>query len=109
MKVPDSKELATHAVPESCVVHREVRREALTGGHAGQPWSRDRVAISGADVVQLAEGNMSGRVIASDRMTRRGRRPWHVCTLLVREPGGLQSGRRHRPPVRIGKARSHSR
>lgn len=30
MQVPDSKEVATHAVPESCVSHREVGYEALT-------------------------------------------------------------------------------
>jgi len=37
----------------------------------------------------MAEGNTSGRVIASARTTRRGQRPWHVQTLLVREPGDL--------------------
>ena len=42
MKVPDSKEVANHVVPESCVAHREVRREALTGVRIGQPLSRDR-------------------------------------------------------------------
>jgi hypothetical protein len=33
-----------------------------------------------------AEGNIDGRVIASARPTRRGRRPWHVKKLLVLEP-----------------------
>jgi hypothetical protein len=37
----------------------------------------------------MAEGNMFGRVIASARTTRRGQRPWHVQTLLAREPGDL--------------------
>jgi len=37
----------------------------------------------------MAEGNTFGRVIASARTTRRGQRPWHVQTLLVREPGDL--------------------
>ena len=32
---------------------------------------------------------MDGRASASARPTRRGRRPWHVRTLLVREPGDL--------------------
>jgi len=45
--------------------------------------------ILGADAVHKAEGNISGRVIASARMTRRGQRPWHVQTLLAREPGDL--------------------
>ena len=31
MKVPHSKDLASHTVPKSCVAYREVRREALTG------------------------------------------------------------------------------
>ena len=43
----------------------------------------------GADAVQMAEGNTSRRVSASARMTRRGQRPWHVQTLLAREPGDL--------------------
>lgn len=41
MQVPD-KDVANHVVPESCVVHREVQREALTGESIGQPLSRDR-------------------------------------------------------------------
>src|SRR5690606_16912809 len=35
---------------------------------------------------------MNGHVIASVRLTRRGRRPWHAWTLLAREPGGLVIG-----------------
>src|SRR3954463_6622624 len=49
----------------------------------------------GADVVNWAEGNTVGRASASIRPARRGRRPWHVRTLLAREPGDLQSD--HRP------------
>ena len=111
MQVPDNKEVANHVVPESCGSYREVRREALTGVRIGQPLSRDRNVIPGAHAVPKAEGNTLGRVIASASATRRGRRPWHVRTLLVREPGDLWSDRRcqHRPTVRIGKARSRSR
>lgn len=111
MQVPDNKEVANHVGPESCVAHREVRREALTGEHTGQPLSHDRVDIPGADAVQVAEGNTSARAIASARMTRRGRRPWHVRTPLDREPGDLQSDRRrlYGSAARIGKARSRSR
>ena len=111
MQVPDNKDVANPVGPESCVPYREVRCEALTGGCIGQPLSHDRVDIPGADAVQVAEGLMSERVIASAWMTRRGRRPWHVRTLLEREPGDLQSDRRcrYRPTVRIGKARSRSR
>jgi hypothetical protein len=111
VQVPDNKDLANHVGPESCVVHREVRREALTGECIGQPLSRDRILIPGADAVLNAEGHISERAIASARMTRRGRRPWHVCTFLAREPGDLQSDRRRQnwPAARIGKARSRSR
>ena len=110
MQVPHNKEIANHVVPESCVAHREVRREALTGVRIGQPLSHDRVDIPGADAVQAAEGKTSGRAIASAQMTRRGRRTWHVRTLLVREPGDLQLDRRRlrRWAARIGKARSRS-
>ncbi len=111
MQVPDSKEVANRAVPESCAAHREVRREALTGVRIGQPLSRDRKDVPGADAVSKAEGDTTGCVIASTPSIRRGRRPWHVRTLLAREPGDLQSdrGRLYRPAARIGKARSRSR
>ena len=89
MQVPDNKEVANHVVPESCAAYREVRREALTGERTGQPWSRDRKDIPGADAVPRAEGNTDVRAHASARTTRRGRRPWHVRTLLAREPGDL--------------------
>lgn len=91
MQVPDDKEVAIHVVPESCAAHREVWREALTGVRIGQPLSRDRNVILGADAVSAAEGNTDGRAYASVRKTRRGQRPWHVRTLLAREPGGLGS------------------
>jgi hypothetical protein len=58
-------------------------------------------------------GNTRGASSARARSTRRGHRPWHVQTLLVREPGDLRVGqvgqRDALPPVRIGKARSRSR
>jgi hypothetical protein len=111
VQVPDNKEVANHVVPESCVLHREVQGEALTGVRIGQPSSRDRNSVPGADTVHLVEGNIDGRVNASARRTWRGRRTWHVRTLLVREPGDLQSDRRcrYRSMARIGKARSQSR
>ena len=45
MQVPCSEGVANHTGPESCAAHREVRREALTGVHAGQPLSRERNSI----------------------------------------------------------------
>jgi hypothetical protein len=110
VQVPHNKDLASTVVPESCVVCREVHGEALTGVRTGQPLSRDRKFVLGADAVQVVEGNMFVRAIASARMTRRGRRPWHVRTLLVREPGYLHPDhwRPYGLVARIGKARSQS-
>src|SRR3954462_5237204 len=45
-------------------------------------------------MVEITEGEMDGRVIASARPTRRGRRPWHVWRLFVREAGDLGFGQR---------------
>ena len=89
MQVLYDEGLANHIGPESCVDIREDVGEALTGERIGQPLSRESDLLSGADAVLLAEGNTDGRVNASVRTTRRGRRPWHVQKLLVREPGDL--------------------
>src|SRR5713226_7503791 len=76
--------------PESCACGREAASEALTGERIGQPLSRESTLFLGADVVPLTEGNTEGRdVIASAWTARRGRRHWHVRTLLAREPGDL--------------------
>lgn len=96
VRVPDSEEVANHAVLESCAVHREVLGEALTEVRIGQPLSHESNVIPGADAFDVAEGNMGGASNASAAPTRRGRRTWHVRTLLEREPGDLQSD--HRAP-----------
>ena len=89
MQVHYDEGIANRIGPESCAGTREGVGEALTGVCIGQPSSRESDLFSGADAVQKAEGNTNGRVNASARPTRRGRRPWHVQKLLVREPGGL--------------------
>jgi hypothetical protein len=86
--------LAVHIGPKSCVGTREGVDEASAGECIGQPLSRESLIIPGADVVVITEGNIDGRDIASVRSTRRGRRPWHVRKLLVREPGDLGFGLR---------------
>jgi len=43
--------LAAHSGPESCVVAREGRDEALTGVRAGRVLSRERNVLRGADAV----------------------------------------------------------
>jgi len=111
VKVPHSKDLASHTVPESCVAYREMRREVLTGVRIGQPSSRESFNIQGADAVSVAEGNTGWSTIASPNSALRGLRPWHVRTLLVWEPGDLWSDHRwqYQAAARLGKARSRSR
>ena len=111
MQVHCNEGVANHIGPEPCAIIREGEREASAGERAGQPLSHDRKLIPGADAVCVAEGNTQACASASIPATRRGRRTWHALTLLVREPGDLQSDhrQRHWPVVRIGKARSRSR
>ena len=110
MKVPHGEGAAIRIGPEPCVGIREDVDEASAGEHTGQPLSRESKIVLGADVVRITEGEMDEGVIASARPTRRGRRPWHVWTLFVRESGDLRFGQWRRIPlVRIGKTRSRSR
>ncbi len=108
MRVHCTEGIANHSGPESCAVACEGGGEALAGVRTGQPSSPENVNVPNADTVHDVESNTSGGDNASIRPTRRGQRPWHVRTLLVREPGDLGSGR-EAPPARIGKARSRSR
>ena len=91
MQVHCDEGVANRIGPEPCAGIREGVGEASVGERIGQPLSRDSRLILGADAVRLAEGNTTGRAIASTRSARRGRRLWHVRTLLAREPGDLGS------------------
>ena len=93
MQVHYDEGIANRVGPEPCAGIRQGAGEASAGERAGQPLSRDRKLIPGADAVCVAEGNMPMSVNASDWVTRRGRRTWHVRMLLAREPGGLWVGR----------------
>jgi len=96
VRVRHGEGVAIHTDPESCGARREACVEALTGERIGQPLSRESL-LWGADAVETAEGNMAGGVIASRPTTPRGLRPWHVRTLLVREPGDLVADHRQKP------------
>lgn len=110
MEVHYDEGVAIHTGPEPCVAAREDGSEASAGERIGQPLSRESAKVSDADAVRRAEGNMTGRVSASARPTRRGRRHWHVRTFLVREPRDLTADQDGLPSLaRIGKARSRSR
>src|SRR5215211_9319648 len=110
VQVHHNEGVAIHIGPESCAVGCEAAREALTGEHAGQPLNRENDASRVPTFFLCAEGNTSWRDSARAGSTRRGLRPWHARTLLVREPGGLGIGQSGVPRLaRIGKARSRSR
>ena len=94
MEVHYDEGVAIRIGPEPCVGIREDVGEASVGEHIGQPLSRENLKVPGADVFVFTEGDMDGRVNASVRPARRGRRPWHVWKLFAREPGGLGFGRR---------------
>ena len=66
------------------------RRSVGRGSHRPAIEPRNR-PFPGCRRRSLAEGNMVGRIIASAYPARRGRRPWHVRTLLTRESGDLMS------------------
>ena len=89
MKVPNDEEIANHIVPESCAAYREVRREALTGVRVGQPSSREMYKPRVLTPYMWRKATRLCAINASAQSTRRGQRPWHVCTLLAREPGDL--------------------
>jgi hypothetical protein len=109
VRVRRNEGVAIHIGPEPCAGTREDAGEASAGERTGQPLSRESDFPQGADAVSFVEGNTVGHVNASVRSTLRGLRPWHVRTLLVREPGDLQLDHSQDGVIRIGKVRSRSR
>jgi len=110
VEVRHDEGVANRIDPAPCVDIREDGGEASAGERVGQPLSRERLQVPGADAVAPAGGETDGSVIASARPTRRGQRPWHAWTLLAREPGDLDPDQwRLAALARTGKARSRSR
>ena len=60
MQVHCDEGVATHIGPKPCAGIREDVGEASVGGRAGQPLSRDRKLIPGADTVCVVEGRRGG-------------------------------------------------
>ena len=108
MEVHYDERVAIYIGPEPCAGVREGVGEASVGDGIGQPLNRESGIFSSADALWLAEGNTDRCVIASAWTARRGRRPWHVSTLLVQELGDLTIDQ-GTVLVRIGKVRSRSR
>ena len=84
MQVHYDEGVANHIGPEPCAGIREDVGEASAGERAGQPLSRDRKLIPGADTVCVVEGNMPKSANASTWTTRLGRRTWYACMFLAR-------------------------
>jgi hypothetical protein len=61
VQVHHDEGIANHIGPEPCAGIREDVGEASVGERTGQPLSRDRKLIPGADAVCVAEGNMCPR------------------------------------------------
>ena len=112
MQVPDSKDVASHVVPESCAVCREAHSEALTGVRAGQPLSHEmciqswvptpllvRKATRAAALSQVVVRPGGVRDPGMHVRSLRGNR--EICVLTGRGISLL--------PVRVGKVRSRSR
>ena len=92
MQVHYGEGVANHIGPEPCAGIREDVGEASVGECIGQPLSHESAIFPGADAVSEAEGDTTRHASASAWSARRGQRPWHVWTLLAREPGDLVIG-----------------
>jgi hypothetical protein len=91
VKVQYDEGVANRIDPEPCAGVREDAGEASVGERAGQPSSRERLLVPGADVFAPTEGNTGERANASASSARRGLRTWHARKLSAREPGDLSS------------------
>ena len=109
MKVHCDEGVATHIGPEPCAGVRKDAGEASVGEGIGQPLSRERSSVPGADAFQIAEGNTDGRASASARrpgvvgdpgMCRRSLHGNREVSCLASDDSLL---------VRSGKVRSRSR
>ena len=105
MQVHCDEGVAIHIGPEPCVYVRENMGEALVGERIGQPLSRERIQTRMPTSFTERKARRTAHAIASARTIRRGRRPWHVRTLLVREPGDLTFDRWARRPPRSASGR----
>jgi hypothetical protein len=91
MKESHRKGVATHPVPESCMVSREAAIEALTGAPAGRVLSCEIIASGVPTPYHVAEGNPAAGASASWPWTLRSLRP-QAC----RETPRTRTGRPHR-------------
>lgn len=109
MRVPHRKGVAIHLGPESCVCHRKVAGEALTGELAGRPLSREIRAIPTPTPSRWAEGNIEMTATRGHGESGVVRDPEHARKLLARKPGGPSFGRADGSTVRGGNQKWVSR
>jgi len=109
VEVRHDEGVAIHIDPEPCTVIREDGGEASAGERIGQPLSRERSHLGVPTLLDWWKATWTEAPARASGPIPRGQRPWHVRTLLVREPGYLQLDRLQNGAVRIGKARSRSR
>jgi len=90
MKEPYREGVADHSEPESCVGHREVPCEALTGAHPGQVLSREIELIGKADAVKrCGRQHQPKRYWRAEAGFPAVGDPGHGWKLLARNLGGL--------------------
>ena len=93
---------------ESCADDRKGVGEALTGEHAGQPWSSEiNLPVCRPSPVQGKATR--GATLARAATRHRGVvEPVHACTLPVREPGDPRNSLAHPGGGRLEKAESRT-
>ncbi len=97
MQVHCDEGVAIHIGPEPCVVVCKDGGEASVGERIGQPLSRERNLIPGADAVVRTEGNTDGH----DRRERPDGPAWSK-TLACADASCTGTGRSHVWPPPVG-------
>ena len=110
VQVHHDEGVANRIGPEPCAGTREGVGEASAGERAGQPLSRDRKLIPGADAVCVAEGNMPKSANASAwRPGVVGEPGMHARSMYGNREVSRSTEGSSGLTVRGGKARSRSR
>ncbi len=110
MQVRCDEGVAIHIGPEPCAVAREGAGEASAGDYTGQPLSRDRKTVPGADDVTWC-GRRHGQVRYREHLAGPAWSETLACVDAPCSGTGRSCDRptRHTALARIGKARSRSR
>jgi hypothetical protein len=88
------KGVANHPGPESCGAYRKVRREALTGAHAGWVLSFDRSVLERRRCHGKRKATRTGPLTQGPGRLHGVADPRHAWKLSAREPGDPGGARR---------------